>query len=70
MENNPNVALFGELGGIPPIVRLLASGMENSAMVKAVSAAVHLLRNNSQNKIAFCECGGRYKLDATRRAWC
>jgi hypothetical protein len=60
--NDTNDAIIGQLGGIPPIVSLLASGLDNPLMIKATTAAMHLLRDDSHNKITFCNCGGILKL--------
>ena len=56
--NDANDATIGQQGGIPPIVSFLASGLDNPLMVKAVTAAMHLLRDDYHNKITFCNCGG------------
>ena len=57
--NDANDATIGQVGGIPPIVSFLASGLDNPLMVKAVTAAMHLLRDDYHNKTAFCNCGGK-----------
>lgn len=62
--NDTNDAIIGELGGIPPIVSLLSSGLDNILMVKAVTAFMHLLRDDSYNKITFCKCGGELNLSS------
>ena len=56
--NDANDAIIGQMGGIPPIVSFLGSGLDNPLMVKAVTAAMHLLRDESYNKVMFCNCGG------------
>mmetsp|Transcript_776 Transcript_776/g.1813 ORF Transcript_776/g.1813 Transcript_776/m.1813 type:complete len:1425 (+) Transcript_776:58-4332(+) len=60
--NDSNDAIIGKLGGIPPVVSLLASGLDSPAMVKAVTAAMHLVRDVAQNKLIFSSCGGMNKL--------
>lgn len=58
--NDTNAAIIGQLGGIPPIVSFLASGLDDPLTVEAVTAAMHLLRDDFHNKIAFCNCGGEH----------
>lgn len=58
--NDMNAAVFGQLGGIPYIVSFLASGIDDPLTINAVTAAMHLLRVDFQNKIAFCNCGGEH----------